>query len=225
MKPCIKVVDNKNCQYCQSPTVKFGKVGVKQRYLCKSCKKTQVISYQKNAYKPGVNTSIANHVKEGCGVRSIARLLGISANTVVHQIKRIADSIKKPIILTGRTYEVDELKTYKKNKGRDYWVIYALDRQSGQVVDLKLGKRTKVNLQRITDTLLLAKCQQIYTDGLGIYEQLIPDGIHNVKPYGTNRIERKNLTTHTSETIKPENDLLFKKYKYAGGLFKNLFVG
>lgn len=74
----------------------------------------------------------------------------------------------------GRIYEVDELKTYIKNKGRDYWVIYALDRQNGQVVDLKVGKRTKVNLQRVTDTLLLAKCKQIYTDGLAISNNSYP---------------------------------------------------
>ena len=53
-------------------------------------------------------------------------------------------------------------------------MIYALDRESGQVVDLKIGKRTKVNLQRVTDTLLLAKCKQINTDGLNIYRQIIP---------------------------------------------------
>jgi insertion element IS1 protein InsB len=76
-------------------------------------------------------------------------------------------------------------------------VIYALDKQTGQVVDMKVGKRNKMNLKRITDTLLLAKCNQVYTDGLTIYKQLIPAGIHKVKSYGTNRIERKNLSLRT----------------------------
>ena len=66
----------------------------------------------------------------------------------------------------GRTYEVDELKTYIKNKRRDYWMIYALDRQSGQVVDFNVGKRAKANLQKITDILLPSHCNTIYTDGL-----------------------------------------------------------
>ena len=76
-------------------------------------------------------------------------------------------------------------------------MIYALDKQSGQVVDLKVGRRTKTNLKRVTDTLLLANCKQIYTDGLKIYRELIPRALHKIKRYGTNKIERKNLSLRT----------------------------
>jgi insertion element IS1 protein InsB len=112
---------------------------------------------------------------------------------VLTRIRTIAAGIKKPAILTGRVYEVDELK----NKGRECWVIYALDKQSGQVVDMKVGRRTKTNLQRVTDTLLLAKCKQVYTDALEIYNIIIPVSMHKVKRYGTNKIERKNLSLRT----------------------------
>ena len=61
---------------------------------------------------------------------------------------------------------MDELKTYIKRKTNDYWVIYAIDRDSRQVVDLKVGKRTKKNIKTVTDTLLLAACKKIHTDGL-----------------------------------------------------------
>ncbi|HWZ03770.1 MAG TPA: IS1 family transposase [Mucilaginibacter sp.] len=195
--PCIKAVDNKNCQYCQSPTVKFGKAGAIQRYRCKNCKRTQIYTYQKNAYKPGTNADIASHVVEGCGIRSIARLLHIAAGTVLYRIQKIADSIKKPVIMMEKIYEVDELKTYIKNKSKECWVIYALDKQNGQVVDVKVGGRTKKNLKRVTDTLLLANCKQIFTDGLEIYKHIIPAVLHKVKRYGTNHIERKNLTLRT----------------------------
>jgi IS1 family transposase len=168
-----------------------------QRYRCKSCNKTQLQSYVKPAYEASVNSNIAAYVKEGCGIRSIARLLKIAAGTVLKRIKTIANCIKKPIISTGRIYEVDELRTYIKNKNKECWVIYALDKQSRQVVDLKVGSRTKKNLKRVIDTLLLAKCKQVYTDGLDIYRQLIPKAIHKVKRYGTNKIERKNLSLRT----------------------------
>ena len=92
---CIKTVVNINCQYCQSETIKFGKAGWAQWYRCKNCKKPQLHLYKKHAYKASVNLDIAAHIKEGCGIRSIARLLGISAGTVLSRIKRIADSIKK----------------------------------------------------------------------------------------------------------------------------------
>src|SRR6185437_8605502 len=197
MTKCIKRVGDAFCNHCAGPIIKHGLVRGRQRYRCKNCKITQMSSYAYNAYHSAISSNIVNHVKEGCGIRSIARLLEISAVTVLRRIKSIADGIKKPIISIGRIYEVDELKTYIKNKGRDYWVIYALDKQSGQVVDLKVGKRTTANLQRVTDTLLLSKCKQIYTDGLSIYRQIIPFVIHTVKRYGTNKIERKNLSLRT----------------------------
>jgi IS1 family transposase/transposase-like protein len=195
--PCIKEVVTINCQHCQSETIKFGKTCGRQRYRCKKCSKIQLAVYKKHAYQASVNSNIVAHVKEGCGIRSMARLLTISTVTVLKRIRSIAQTIKKPIILTGRIYEVDELRTYIKNKNKECWVIYALDKQSGQVVDFKIGRRTKTNLKRVTDTLLLANCKQVYTDGLKIYRELIPQAIHKVNRYGTNKIERKNLSLRT----------------------------
>ena len=195
--PCIKVVVNVNCQYCRSETIKFGLSGNSQRYRCKKCKKIQLSVYKKHAYQASVNTDIIAHVKEGCGIRSIARLLTISAVTVLKRIRSIAGNIKGPIILTGGIYEIDELRTYIQNKNKECWVIYAIDKQNGQVVYLKVGKRTKTNLKRVTDSLLLANCKQIYTDGLKLYRILIPPIIHKVRRYGTNKIERKNLSLRT----------------------------
>ncbi len=39
--------------------------------------------------------------------------------------------------------------------------------------------------------------QQIYTDRLNIYRSLVPKPLHKIVRYGTNRIERKNLTLRT----------------------------
>ena len=62
---------------------------------------------------------------------------------IPHQ--KIADDITKPAITMDRVYEVDELKTFIKNKTKECWVIYAVDKQSKQVVDLKVGGRTRYN--------------------------------------------------------------------------------
>lgn len=117
--------------------------------------------------------------------------MNITPNTVIRRIKNLASTITKPPICTNRVYEVDELKTYIKRKSAECWVIYALDKQNGQVIDLKVGRRTKINLQRVTETLLLSKCKQIYTDALNTYRQIIPAKLHKVKRCGTNKIERK----------------------------------
>jgi len=116
-----------------------------------------------------------------------------------------------------RVYEVDELKTYIKNKTKECWVIYALDKQSKQAVDLKVGGRTKKSLKRVTDTLVLANCRQIFPDGLPLYKEVIPIELHKVKRYGTNHIERKNLTLRTHLkflnriTIAPSKSLLMRE--------------
>jgi len=157
--PFIKIVVNPKCQYCACDTIKFGKTGMDQRYRCKQCRKIQLAVYKKHAYGASTNAEIAAHVKEGCGIRSIARLLHIAAGTVLCRIKKIADSIKKPAIAMERVYEVDELKTFIKNKTKECWVIYALDKQSNQVVDLKVGSRTNKNLKRVTDTTVAGQLQ------------------------------------------------------------------
>lgn len=195
--PCIKVVGDATCQYCQSKTIKFGKFKGRQRYRCKSCLKTQLIVYKNQAYKSFLNSEIVAHVKEGCGVRSIARLLHISPNTVLKRIKTVAAAINRPAINNEQIYEVDELRTYIGSKNCECWIIYALDKQNGQVVDFKVGSRNKKNLKKVIDTLLLAKCRKIFTDGLNLYHRLIPTKLHITKRYGTNRIERKNLSLRT----------------------------
>jgi len=68
--------------------------------------------YKTNACNLFISNNIISLLKEGCGIRSIARLLHISAVTVLSRIRKIASAIVKPIITIGRTYEVDELRTY-----------------------------------------------------------------------------------------------------------------
>ena len=196
MNRCYKSVGGLLCVSCGREMIRYGKSREKQRYRCKSCKRTQMGIYFNKACNFSTNEHIVNYLKEGCGIRSIARLLAISASTVLRRIKRIADQLKKPV-LSGGIYEVDELRTYIKNKNRECWIMYALDRESGHVAEIEVGNRKKMNLKKVTDTLLLAKCRKIYTDGLAIYRQIIPPLIHRTKRYGTNKIERKNLSLRT----------------------------
>jgi hypothetical protein len=49
-------------------------------------------------------------------IRGTARLLGISPTTLISRIKKIASEIKEPVLTKGKTYEVDELRTYFKKK-------------------------------------------------------------------------------------------------------------
>lgn len=128
----------------------------------------------------------------------MGRLVQISNSTVIHRILKIAQTLKRqtPIVL-GQTYEVDELFTYVGNKDNRICIAYALNPQTGEVIDFIVGRRNKTNLMKITSTLILADAKQIITDKLNIYKELIPKEIHSTKHRGINHIERQNLTLRT----------------------------
>ena len=105
------------CQYCQGKLYKHGKSGEgKQRFRCRICWKTQLEAYSYNAYDPQLDQNIIALTKEGVGIRGTARLLGISPTTLISRIKKIASEIKEPVLAKGKTYEVDELRTFVKKK-------------------------------------------------------------------------------------------------------------
>lgn len=178
--------------------IKYGKTksGI-QRYICKLCKKTRVENYTYQAYKSDINGSIIQFTKEGLGVRRTARILKISATTLLKRIVSIARNINQPIISKGKTYEVDEMCTYVRHKRNFIWLVYALEKNSRNVVSFNVGKRTNKTLNRVLDTLKLSKAKKIFTDRLKNYSYLIDEKLHSVKRFGTNHIERKNLTLRT----------------------------
>ena len=86
-------------------------------FNAKKCNKKQQRLYAYNALDPILNQKIIALTKEGVGIRATARLLDISPTTVITRIKKIASEIKEPLLVKGKMYEVDELRTYVKKKG------------------------------------------------------------------------------------------------------------
>lgn len=185
------------CGYCSGVCTRKGTQGAIQLYRCLACGKYQRSRYRNKACTPGVDARITTYVREGCGINSIARILGISATTVIARIKRIAARLGPGPIAKGRSYEVDELSTYVGHKQNRTWVAYAVDRRTKQVAGIRVGKRSKRALRPMMDTLLLSDARRIHTDGCDIYPTLIPAHLHRVERFGTNGIERMNLTLRT----------------------------
>jgi insertion element IS1 protein InsB len=131
-------------------------------------------------------------------VRSIARLLNVSISTVIRKIKKTGKSLARPFpILQGKEYEVDEMRTYIGNKKRLYWIVYALRRDTKEVIDFKVGKRNSKTLARVLDTVHLSEPKKVHTDRLSLYKNLIPTALHSTTQYNINHIERKNLSIRT----------------------------
>jgi insertion element IS1 protein InsB len=106
--------------------------------------------------------------------------------------------ISKPAFLADQpTFEVDELWTYIGRKDNEYWLAYALDRTTRQVIDFVVGKRTKATLKVLIDNLVKLTPKRIRTDRLTHYQRLIPKPLHRFGAYGINHIERKNLSIRT----------------------------
>jgi IS1 family transposase len=153
--------------------------------------------YTYHAYEQGIDRDIISLTKEGMGIRSTARFLKISAGTLLSRIVLIAESITPPAVPSGKTYEVDEMRTFIKKKDKRVWLIYALDRHTKNIPCFNIGTRTNKNLNFVLKTLQNSQAKRIYTDSLKNYKSLIAKKIHKVTNSGTNHIERKNLTVRT----------------------------
>ena len=193
---CIKFGVSHTCPICKSDKIiKSGKTtNGKQRYCCKECSKRFIIDYTYNAYSSDTNQQIILFTKEGLGIRSTARVLRISVTTLLKRIVSIATNIKQPPIGIGKNYEVDEMRTYIGKKSMLRWIVYALDKETKQVVSFNVGRRTNITLKRVIQSLELSNARKIYTDKLKNYRYLIEKKIHNTKVHCTNHIERHNLS-------------------------------
>ena len=187
------------CKYCKSGNVvKNGcQLNGCRKYHCKDCQRYFQESY---TYQATVteDKQLIVLLKESCGIRSIARILNISTSTVIRRIKKIASKLERPYpILKGKTYEVDELFTYIRNKDNRICVAYSYEPKTGYVFDISVGRRNRMNLKKVTEMLVLSEAKTIYTDSLGIYQTLIPKSVHKIHKRCTNHIERQNLTLRT----------------------------
>jgi insertion element IS1 protein InsB len=187
------------CSRCGANSIKNGKSkNGAQRYYCKPCRKHFQLCYSYNACSRHINQHITSLLKEGCGIRGIARVLQIAVSTVISRIRSIYRKIRRPFpIIRGREYEIDEIRTYVGSTRNLCWVVYALCKLSGNVVDFRVGPRTRKTLRSVVETTLLSDATKIWTDRLELYKSLIPQHTHNISRNATNRIERKNLNIRT----------------------------
>ena len=188
-----------NCKKCGDISVRNGKVKStgNQRYYCKICNRSFIEMYTRKSFEYDLDERLVVLLKESCGIRSISRILGIAPKTVIAKIKRIADKLERPMILKGRSYEMDEMFTYIGNKDQRVCIAYAIERRTRNVVGYSVGRRNLKTLRTVTETLVLSDAKEIRTDRLNLYKTLIPEEIHHVKRRGINYIERKNLTLRT----------------------------
>lgn len=204
---------NAQCPKCNSHNcIKSGfTLQKKQRFYCKNCHKKFLMSYTYHAYFSGINHQIVVLLKEGVGMRSICRILGIALNTLGSRILKISNSIKCPLISEVNSFEVDEIRTYVRKKTSLVCIVYALESTSKKVVSYAVGNRTNTTLSTVINQVISSSPSKIFTDKLKRYKFLIPITIHRVIPRATNSIERNNLTMRTHLKILNRKTICFSR--------------
>ncbi|KAA6349999.1 hypothetical protein EZS27_002605 [termite gut metagenome] len=146
-----------HCPNCQSTKIKKNgkKACGKQNYLCKNCFR-QFIGDHALTYKgshSGLIHRILLMLVRGIGIRDISVIQEVSIRKVLSVL------VNSHYVLTPRKsyypcLEVDEFWTYVGNKGKKYWLLYAYERQSGEVVAYVWGKRDLKTAKRLKEKLL-----------------------------------------------------------------------
>lgn len=179
--------------------IKYGKTkNGKQRYYCKLCRISTVDCPGKTGFGDKFNKRIIQFTKEGLGIRSTARILGISPSTVIRKTLKIANRITQPKIPIGmQKAQVDELHSFIQNKNKEICVLYSWSQEFKQVLSLTAGTRSKTNLRTVINPLLEADIESINTDGYSGYKGIVPKKKHTTFKRRNNHIERQNLNLRT----------------------------
>lgn len=186
------------CQYCQGLCVKKGCYKSNQLYRCKNCAKYQRFNYKKPKIQTDKKEWVKSFTVEGLGTSSISRLLRISKSSVSRIIHELSQKITKPTFEeTNQEYEIDELRTFSKNKKNECWISYAINKKTKRVIEFVVGRRNKTNIKKIIDAILSLNPKKIFTDKLNIYKSLISSERHQASAYKINHIERMNLNLRT----------------------------
>lgn len=139
-----------------------------------------------------INRQIVLLITEGLGIRSIARILQISATTLLKRMIVISDTVSLPLIKPVCSYEIDELCTFVKCKRKRIWIVYAFERESKNIVGFNVGKHFNVKKSFAKGNPI-----SVFADKLKSYQSLIPKCIYKAVRFGTNNIEMVKLTLST----------------------------
>jgi insertion element IS1 protein InsB len=205
-----------HCPACKTDqVVKHGfSQGGKQRYQCKnsSCtKNTFLLKYSYAGYLPETKQAIIEMTLNGSGIRDISRVLGISVNTALSELKKernlrnINYSLLEKnqyenrvvAIVKVDTAEIDAMWSFVKKKENQRWLWHAIDHETGEVLAYVLGARRDAVFKKLKALLKPFGITHYYTDDWRAYERHLPFQQHTISKSNTQKIERKHLTWRT----------------------------
>lgn len=166
-----------------------------QNYLCKDCGR-QFIADSERTYKGTIGWyvgAIKRALVRGCGIRDVAVILEVSIGKVLKTLIESHYDIK-PKQMHYTRLEVDELWTFVGSKKNRKWLIYAYDRDSGEIVAYVWGDRSAKTANRLRDNLkeLEVTYDRIATDDWEAFIKTFSADVHDVGKHHTVGIEGNN---------------------------------
>ena len=149
------------CPHCRSDQiVKRGKTDCgTQRYLCQNAACATgsfLLDYRYQGRLPGVKHQIIAMSLNASGVRDTARVLRISTDTVLRELKKteaVLESVNTAFLRTHNPDDIavaierageaamDEMWSFVGNKGNPRWLWHAIDHHTGTVLAYVFRRR------------------------------------------------------------------------------------
>jgi insertion element IS1 protein InsB len=178
------------CPQCGSDEViKRGKTDTGgQRYRCRNAVCAQgsfLLEYRYQGYLPRVKRQIVDMALNGSGIRDTARVLGISKDTVVSELKkqtelepinrpfldRLTDPARPILLARVEEAEADEMWSFVGKKAAPRWLWQALDHRTGTVLAYVFGRREDQAFLELKALLEPFGIRRFFTDGWGAYRR------------------------------------------------------
>jgi insertion element IS1 protein InsB len=232
------------CPHCQSEQiVKRGKTrrGT-QRDLCQNTACTTgsfLLDYRNRGCLPEVKHTIIDMSLNASGIRDTARVLRISTDTVLSELKKkeaLLTSVNTALLRTlnpehvvvdiaqAGEAEIDEMWSFVGNKGHPRWLWHAIDHHTGAVLAYVFGRRKDEVFLRRKALLEPFGLTRFYTDHWGAYTRHLDPDMHSPGKRNTQKIERKHLTLRTRIKRLVRKTICFSKTIQMHDIVLGLFV-
>ena len=235
------------CPCCQSlEVIKAGKQpNGAQRYRCQSatCSRTIFqLDYSDQGRLPETKRRIIEMACNGSGIRDTARVLGISTDTVLNELKKkgaVLQSVNTPVLAAINApdtvvvidqvdeAELDEMWAYVGSKTNPRWLWQALDHRTGRVLAYVFGRRRDAVFLELKALLEPFGITRYFPDGWGAYQRHLSPEQHAIGKRNTQQLERKHLTLRTRIKRLVRKTICFSKsiemHDIVIGLFINRF--
>jgi len=232
------------CPHCESEQiVKRGKThrGT-QRYLCQNTtcvKGSFFLDYHNRGCLPEVKQTIIDMSLNASGIRDTARVLRISTDTVLSELKKkeaVLESVNSALLRTINPEEItvalerageaemDEMWSFIGKKGHQRWLWHAIDHHTGAVLAYVFGRRTDEVFLRLKALLEPFGLTRFYTDHWGAYTRHLDPEVHSPGKQNTQKIERTHLTLRTRIKRLVRKTICFSKTTQMHDIVIGLFV-